>query len=149
MVYDGVVAKIYDDEDKIFLFLVDPDTGIIKNGINISDDSNVYKDLTYDMLMVSEILLKDGTQDIKVDLDDFIEGEYGQFDIFIHIKDKLSFKLGKNDSDGNLKPRTIPDLVMDNEFESVALECIENTRNIFKEMEEKTNFQKIKALNDN
>lgn len=133
MLYDGVVAKIFDEEeDKIFLFLVDPDTNMIKNGVNISDETHIYKELTYDMLMVVEVMLKDGTKDVKVNLDDWVNGEYGQFDIFIHIKDKLSFKLGKNDEKGNIRPRIIPDIVSDGEFEDVVLECIENSKKILK-----------------
>lgn len=134
MLYDGVVAKIFDEEeDKIFLFLVDPDTNILKDGVNISDENSIYKDLTYDMLMVVEVMLKDGTKDVKVDLDDFVNGEYGQYDIFIHVKDKLSYKLGKNDNEGNVKPRLIPEIVKDGEFESVVLECIENCKLFLKE----------------
>lgn len=129
MKYNGGIAKIYDEgENKIFLFLIDPKTKKVKDGINISDDSDIYQDLTYDLLQIVEVKLKDGTLDAKINLDDFVNAKYGRYDIFIHIKDINSYKLAKNVND-KLEPRTVEETILDGEFESVLSECIELSNN--------------------
>lgn len=135
MKYEAVVAKIFNEgEDKIFLFFLDPDNNVIRDGLNIQDDMNIYELLDYHTLVVCEVILKDGTEEVKVDLDKFISGEYGRYDIFIHIKDLSSFMLGKNkssDSDSeDVIERTVEDVIIDGEFQSVAMECIEITREL-------------------
>jgi hypothetical protein len=131
--FDAVVGKIFEEgEDKIFLFFLDPEDNTIKDGLNIQDDSEVYQELGNDTLMVSEVVLKDGTKEVEIDLDDFIGGEYGKYDIFIHIKDLMPFKLGHRDDNKNLDElnyKTVIQVIEDGEFQSIAKECIEIVKN--------------------
>ena len=125
MEYDAIIAKIFDEgEDKIYLFFSDPKTEIIKDGLDLLDSSDIYMNLSYDTLIVVEVLLKDGTKEIEIDIDDFIEGKYGKYDIFIHIKDIMPFKLGKKDKNDILIPRKVEDVILDGEFQQIASECI-------------------------
>lgn len=127
MIYDAIITKIFNEgEDKIFLFFLDPETGIIKDGLDILDSTNVYSDLSYDMLMVVEVVLKDGTKEVDIDIDDFIAGKYGKYDIFIHIRDILPFKLAKkNETDDEIMlPRIVEDVIKDGEFQEICTECI-------------------------
>jgi len=126
MEYDAIIAKILEnDEDKIFLFFSDPETELIRDGLDLLDSSNVYMELPYDTLMVVEVLLKDGTKEVDINIDDFIDGKYGKYDIFIHIKDIMPFRLAKKDEKtGKLKPRKIVDVIKDGEFQQIASECI-------------------------
>ena len=67
MKYDGVVIRI----EELFLFILDPDTNKIRDGINISDHK-CYDDLKENQLMVVNVVFKDGTQEIdKIDLEEF------------------------------------------------------------------------------
>ena len=137
--FDGVVAKINsNDEDKIFLFFLDKEK-IIRDGINIQDDGNIYQELSYDTLMVVEVILKDGTKEIDIDIDDFLGGEYGKYDIFIHIKDIYPFRLGKKSEDDpdDFNFRTIKSIIFDGEFQDIAKECIEMVKNDTIEIENK------------
>lgn len=127
MIYDAIITKIFNEgEDKIFLFFLDPETGIIKDGLDILDSTNVYLDLSYDMLMVVEVVLKDGTKEVDIDIDDFIAGKYGKYDIFIHIRDILPFKLAKkNETDDEIMlPRIVEDVIKDGEFQEICAECV-------------------------
>jgi len=126
MVYDAIIAKIFDDdEDKIFLFFSDPKTEIIRDGLDLLDSLNIYMKLPYDTLVVVEVLLKDGTKEVNIDIGDFITGKYGKYDIFIHIKDIMPFKLGrKDDETGDMMPRTVVNVIKDGEFQQIASECI-------------------------
>ncbi len=141
MSYDGIVAKIFDEgEDKIFLFFLDPETNLIKDGLDILDGTNVYKDLSYDTLMVVEVLLKDGTKEVDIEIDDFINGKYGKYDIFIHIKDLLPFKLGKKDEKNDLMlPRLVEDVILDGEFQEIAVECVKMCKEEMLEINNKEN----------
>jgi len=127
MTYDAIIAKIFDEgEDKIFLFFLDPETGEIKDGLDLLDSTDVYLDLTYDTLMVVEVVLKDGTKEVEIDIDDFIAGKFGKYDIFIHIRDIMPFKLAKkNDNDDDIMlPRYVEDVINDGEFQEICTECI-------------------------
>lgn len=142
MKYDGVVAKIFDDnEDKIFLFFLDPETGKMRDGLDIQDNMEIYKNLSYNTLMVVEVLLKDGTVEVDIDLDDFIDGQYGKYDIFIHIKDLLPYKLAHKNDEGKVVDRSVDQVIQAGEFPDVALECIELTK------EELSNREKQKEEN--
>ena len=88
MKYDGVVIRF----DKLYLFILDPDTDMIRDGITISEH-DCYKDMKEDQLMVVSVIFKDGTLEIdKIDLDEFIHGDkYGDNNInIIIIYDKLN-----------------------------------------------------------
>jgi len=127
MTYDAIISKIFDEgEDKIFLFFLDPETGEIKDGLDLLDSTNVYLDLPYDTLMVVEVVLKDGTKEVEIDIDDFIAGKFGKYDIFIHIRDIMPFKLAKkNDNDDDIMlPRYVEDVINDGEFQEICTECI-------------------------
>jgi len=126
MTYNGIIAKIHDDcEDKIFLFLLDKENNILKDGVNLDDDNiKIYKHLTYDTIVAVEVSLKDGTKEIKVNLDDFIDGKYGKYDIFIHIKDLSPFRLGYKDKNDNIIYKTVEQVILEDEFQSIAKDCI-------------------------
>ena len=126
MKYDAIIGKIFDEgEDKIFLFFQDPKTKDIRDGLDLLDSAEVYSTLTYDTLMVVEVILKDGTQELDISIDDFISGKYGKYDIFIHIKDLLPFKLGKKIEEGKeMSTRKIEEVILDGEFQDVGTECI-------------------------
>jgi len=121
MKYDGVVARIKAVEDKFFLFLVDPD-GIMHDGINISDHRNIYEELTYDQLMVVNVILKDGTMEMEtIDLDEFIHGDkYPRENIYLYIQDILLYTIGKDKT----KTTKIADILKRGEFSDVAFDCI-------------------------
>ncbi len=132
MIYDGVIAKIFDDgEDKIFLFFLDKEEDVITDGLNLDDNNiKVYQDLTYDSIVTVEVSLKDGTKEVEVDLYDFVDGEYGKYDIFIHITDLLSFRLGQKDDDGNLNYQDVKDIILDGNFQGIAKDCIIKAKNV-------------------
>lgn len=94
MIYEGIVIK----EDKLFLFIFDPDKQIIRDGINISEHT-CYNDLKEDQFMVVDVIFKDGTKEIdKIDLDEFIYGDKYEsardnYDIFIYIHDNMLFSM--------------------------------------------------------
>lgn len=131
MVCDAVVAKINDDgEDKIFIFFLDPKTDTIKDGLNLEDISEIYDNLPYDTLMVVEAVLKDGTKDVDIDMDEFIGGKYGKYDIFIHIKDLMPFRLGQriDENSEEVEYKTIKQVIFEGEFPAIAKNCIQQTR---------------------
>ena len=121
---------------KIFLFLIDPKDNTLKDGVNISDDTNIYEKLSYDTIQVVEVLLKDGTIDADIDLDAFVNGEYGLYDIFIHIKDITSFKLGKKNENKIIQSNTIEQVIYDGEFQDIAIECLELSKKQIQEEED-------------
>jgi len=126
MKYDGVVIKII---KKLFLFLLDPDSNKIKDGINISDHE-CYKDLKPDQMMIVNVTFKDGTLNIeKVDLDEFIHGDtYGEHDTFLYIHDVMMFTINKEDD--NI---TIEDIIKKGDLNDVAIDCINSSK---KQLEE-------------
>ena len=128
MNYDGVVAKIFDDEelaDKFFLFLKNPITSEIMDGINISEHQNIYGTLEYNNLMVVSVVLKDGTMELDdVDLEEFIHGDkYGRDDIFLYIQDIILFTIKTSDNP-DVK---IYDLLKKGDFSKVANDCIQKS----------------------
>jgi hypothetical protein len=122
MKYEGVVIRI----DELFLFILDPDTNIIRDGINISDHK-CYDDLKNNQLMVVSVIFKDGTKEIdKIDLDEFIYGEsYGEHDTFLYIHDIMLFSIFDNmeNVDVNLKI-----LIEKGKLNDVAINCISNSK---------------------
>lgn len=121
MKYDGVVVKI--ELDKIFLFILDPDTNKIRDGINISGHK-CYDPLTDEQLMVVGVIFKDGTQEIdKIDLDEFIYGDtYGVNDTFIYINDLMLFSMSDEiDVDKKVK---LKKLIDDGGLNDIAINCI-------------------------
>lgn len=140
MKYDGVVIRlegkakfvngeIVYDPDTFKLFLVDPKTQEMQDGINISDHREIYKDMRFDQLMVVSVVLKDGTKKLDdVDLDEFIHGEkYDTNNNFVWIQDILLFTISKAGEDVNLN-----DLLKQGKFSAVAMDCIEKTKNQLK-----------------
>lgn len=121
MKYDGVVIRF----DSLYLFVLDPDTNKIMDGINISEH-DCYKELKEDYLMVVDVTFKDGTQEIdKIDLDEFIHGDsYGQHDTFIYIHDIMLYSIGSNEG-VNI---TLDDLIREGEIDKVAISCIEDSK---------------------
>jgi len=121
MKYDGVVIRF----ESLYLFVLDPDSNKILDGINISEH-NCYKDLKEDYLMVVNVTFKDGTQEIdKIDLDEFIHGDsYGQHDTFLYIHDIMLYSIGSD----NGVTITLNDLVRDGELDKVAIGCIEDSK---------------------
>lgn len=127
MKYDAVAAKIFDeDEDKIFIFFLDPETNIMTDGLNILDNTDIYDDLKYNVLVVCEVTLKDGTEEMNIDINKFIKGEYnyGLYDIFIHIKDIRFYSIFNE----NKETKTIKDTILSGEFQDIAKESIEMTK---------------------
>lgn len=123
MKYDGVVIRI----DELYLFIFNPETKKIMDGINISDH-DCYKDLKDDKLVVVKVSIKDGTQEIEnIDLEEFIHGDsYGRLDTFIYIHDILTFSFKSNDSSEFVSLR---ELIDNGDLNNVAIECIETSKN--------------------
>jgi hypothetical protein len=118
MKYDGIVVKI----DKLYLFILDPDTNEIRDGINISDHE-CYNELKDDQLMVVNVVFKDGTKEIdKIDLDEFIYGDkYGEHDVFLNIYDLVLYSVN------DIK---IESIIEQGELNEVAISCIESTKKL-------------------
>lgn len=116
MKYEGIVVKI----DKLYLFILDPDTNEMRDGINISEHK-CYDDLKDDQLMVVNVIFKDGTQEIeKIDLDEFIYGDsYGEHDTFLCIYDLNLFSINNE---------KIKNIIKNGELSDVAISCIESTK---------------------
>jgi len=121
MKYNGVVIKL----NELFLFLLDPKTLEIKDGINISEHE-VYNKMKDDQLMVVDVIFKDGTEEIDdLDLDEFIYGDkYGKYDTFIYIQDIMLFLI-KDEINGTLK-----ELIDKGDLTDIATDCIEQSKNI-------------------
>ena len=124
MKYDGVVIRF----DKLYLFILDPDTNTIRDGITISEH-DCYKDMKEDQLMVVSVIFKDGTLEIdKIDLDEFIYGDvYGSHDTFLLIEDKMSFSI--NDKKNKKRNVSLDELIKKGKLGDIAKECIEFTKN--------------------
>lgn len=123
MIYDGVVVKI---NKLLFLFILNPDTNEMMDGINISEHQ-CYKNLTDENLMVVQVEFKDGTLTIdNIDLDEFVHGDsYGRNDIFIYIKDILLFTIN-NDIKNNIS--TLKYLIDNGDLNDVAIQCINDSK---------------------
>lgn len=121
MRYDGVVLRV---NDILYLFILDPDTNKIRDGINISDHE-CYKDLNDDKIVVVNVLFKDGTKDIdKIDLDEFIYGDtYGRYDTFILISDVITYLI-------NTDEFSLERMISDGKLNELSLSCIDNSRKI-------------------
>lgn len=126
MEYDGIVTRL---NGELYLFLFDPDTFEIKDGINISEHE-CYKDLKLNQLMVVSVTFKDGTEILdKVDLDEFIHGDsYGKYDIFIHIQDLSLFSIGVDDN-FNDSQVSLKDIINKGGLYKLAIECINTVKN--------------------
>lgn len=123
MKYDGVVIKL----DKLYLFLLNPETGMIMDGVNISEHE-CYKNLKDDQLMVVDVIFKDGTLELEnFDLEEFVYGEeYGSHDTFLYIHDKMLFTI----SDETKKEKiTLEKLINSGELNKIANSCIANSKN--------------------
>lgn len=123
MKYDGAVIRF----DQLYLFIINPETNQITDGINISEH-DCYKDMREDQLMVVNVTIKDGTKELDdVDLDEFIYGDsYGKFDTFIYIHDIMLFSISdKRDVSKNI---SLEDLVKGGDLNKLIINCIESTK---------------------
>ena len=116
MKYDGIVVKI----DVLYLFILDPDTKQMRDGINISDHK-CYDNLKNDQIMVVNVIFKDGTREIdKIDLDEFIYGDsYGVYNTFLCIYDLNLFSIKDK----------VENIIRLGGLNDVALNCIELSKN--------------------
>jgi hypothetical protein len=127
MIYDGVVLRI---EKQLYLFVLDPDTFTIMDGINISDHE-CYKEVKGDKLMVVDVTFRDGTLELDdLDLDEFIHGDsYGENEIFIKIHDIMLFSISKEDS---IKRISLVELIEKGDLNVIAIDCIEKSKELVK-----------------
>ena len=127
MKYDGVVIRI---DKQLYLFVLDPDTVTVMDGINISDHE-CYKEVKGDKLMVVDVTFRDGTLELDdLDLDEFIHGDsYGENDIFIKIHDIMLFSISKEDS---IKRISLVELIEKGELNVIAIDCIEKSKELVK-----------------
>lgn len=128
MKYDGIVVKMK-SKDGLFLFLVDPDTNELQDGINISDHE-CYKDMNEQQLMVVSVTFKDGTEELeKIDIEEFIYGDsYGKYDTFLYIQDINLYTIGENGENNNINEISLDKVAKDGKLGNIALECIENSK---------------------
>lgn len=121
MKYDGVVCRL---NKELYLFILNPDDNMIMDGMNISEHE-CYNKLKDDQLMVVNVIFKDGTEELdNIDLNSFIYDDvYGRNNVFLHIRDILLYSIGKKNQFISLK-----DLVDGDDFNKIAIECIENSK---------------------
>lgn len=114
--YGVVVRMVVENEDKFILFMLDPVTAKISDGVNISDHRHIYEELKYDQVIVVSVAIKDGTLELdNVDLDEFVHGDkYDKSNIFLYIHDIVLYGL-KN---------KIMDTFNNRNFDKIALDCI-------------------------
>ena len=127
MIYDGVVIRI---AKQLYLFVLDPDTFTMQDGINISDHE-CYKEVKGDKLMVVDVTFRDGTLELDdLDLDEFIHGDsYGENEIFIKIHDIMLFSISKEDS---IKRVSLVELIEKGDLNVIAIDCIEKSKELVK-----------------
>ena len=125
MKYDGIVIRM-SSLDKLYLFILDPDTNKIRDGINISEHK-CYEDLKENQLMVVDVIFKDGTLELdKIDLDEFIYGDsYGEHDTFLYIHDKMLYTISDNKKN---KDAELAELIEKGQLNDVAINCILNSK---------------------
>jgi len=116
MKYDGVVLRI---DGNLFLFVLNPDTNNLTDGVNISTHE-CYDKLKKNQLVVVNTIFKDGTEEIsKMDLDEFIHGDkYGKYDTFILISDVITYTIP-----------TLLDMIKKGELNIVGKTCISDSKN--------------------
>lgn len=116
MKYDGVVLRI---DDNLFLFVLNPDTKNLTDGVNISAHE-CYDNLKKNQLVVVNTIFKDGTEEIeKIDLDEFIHGDkYGKYDTFILISDVITYTIP-----------TLSNMLKKGELNMVGKTCIDDSKN--------------------
>ena len=129
MKYDGVVIRMRKSEDKLFLFLLNPDNNELMDGINISEH-DCYKDLRDTQLMVVDVVFKDGSEELeKVDLEEFIYGEtYGRYDTFLYIQDKTLYSIGENCSENEENLVSLESIAEKGDLGKVAINCINKSK---------------------
>jgi hypothetical protein len=134
MKYDGVVIRL----EELYLFLLDPNTSEVMDGINISEHT-CYSGLKDSQLMVVSVTFKDGTQDVNdLDLEEFIHGEsYGKYNIFIHIQDIDLFSISQKSDLKKSTKLTLEDAISNGELSAIVLECIE----VSKETDKKNDIE--------
>jgi hypothetical protein len=121
MKYDGVVCRL---NKELYLFILNPDENMIMDGMNISEHE-CYNNLKDDQLMVVNVIFKDGTEELdNIDLESFIYDDvYDRNSVFLHIRDILLYSIGKKNQVISLK-----DIVDGDDFNKIAIECIENSK---------------------
>lgn len=122
MNYDGVISRLGINKE-LYLFILNPKTNKIMNGLLISE-LDCYKELNTNELIVCDVVFKDGTkEDLSFDLDGFIlEGKYDLNNIFLSIRNFLLYHINE---DLNI---TLEDIIKNGEIDTVAIHCIQNTK---------------------
>lgn len=122
MKYDGVVIRL----DRLYLFLLDPETNRMMDGVNISEH-DCYNNLKDDQLMVVSVIFKDGTVEIEnMDLDEFVYGDsYGSHDTFLYINDIMLFTINEETKKEKI---TLEQLIDNGELNNIATNCIEMSK---------------------
>lgn len=135
MKYDGVICRL---NKELYLFILNPDDNMIMDGMNISEHE-CYNNLKDDQLMVVNVIFKDGTEELdNINLESFIYDDvYDRNSIFLHIRDILLYSIGKKNKFISLK-----DLIDNDDFNKVAIECIENSK------ADKIEIEKIIEINE-
>ena len=135
MKYDGVVCRL---NKELYLFILNPDENVIMDGMNISEHE-CYNNLKDDQLMVVNVIFKDGTEELdNIDLESFIYDDvYDRNSVFLHIRDILLYSIGKKNQVISLK-----DIVDGDDFNKIAIECIENSK------ADKIEIEKIIEINE-
>jgi hypothetical protein len=138
MKYDGVVCRL---NKELYLFILNPDDNMIMDGMNISEHE-CYNNLKDDQLMVVNVIFKDGTEELdNIDLKAFIYDDvYDKNSIFLYIHDILLYSICKKNKFISLKDLIDDDV--DNDFNKIVIECIENAK------ADKIEMEKIIEINE-
>lgn len=128
MKYDGAVIKMK-KRNKLFLFLIDPESGELQDGINISGHKN-YDNLSDSQLMIVNVIFKDGNEELDtIDLDEFIYGDkYGKYDTFLFIHDIVLYSIGYNENDDEPIEMSLETIAEKGDLSKVVLDCIKNSK---------------------
>jgi hypothetical protein len=108
----GLVFKI---DDEPYISFLNPKDNIPSYGISISEGP--YKDMKDNEISYVDVEVKDGTEDIDISFDDFIENalNYNPGDIFYHIRDIMFFEYSN----------TIKEIIESDGLDSVLFDIIE------------------------
>jgi hypothetical protein len=100
MIFDGVIVKIFQNNmDSYFLFILDPKSKTMMEGIPIPKDSK-FDDLDEYVVMIVKAEFMDGTNPIEdFDLDGLMAEEPQSSNILIRIKDFRDMAIGYPEGD--------------------------------------------------
>lgn len=105
----GLIYKI---NDVVYLSLIDPKINKCTDGIPINE--RPYENLTPNEIMFSEIIITDGTEEIDMEVSEFLEVcmDFDDGVIFYNIKDLMSYEYKKTIAEINNEGRF--EIVSDN-----------------------------------